>query len=306
MTGTKLEECRTQLHGDELQLSRILVPVDFSDRCIGAAGYAKLLAARFGSEIIVIHVVEPPQYPVGPEQLAQTLEGPMLRHRETLAEEHLHDFVKQEFVDIPTRLLVYRGDPAATIVQRAHAEQAGLIVMPTHGYGVLRRAFVGSVTMKVLRDAECPVFTGVHLDGTGSIAVPEFHSVLCAVDLGPQSLQVLRWAGQFASSFGVELTATHAALKVSHSAGYVNPEAETRVSKQAGERVEALLGEAGIAGQILIAMDNDSAHVVCTFADRLHSSLMVIGRGSPSGASSRPRRHAYEIIRHSACPVVSV
>jgi nucleotide-binding universal stress UspA family protein len=256
--------------------------------------------------VIVVHVVEPPQYPVGPEQLAEIAEDSTLRHREASAEEHLHDFVKQEFVDIPTRLLVYRGDPAATIVRIAHSEQVGLIVMPTHGYGVLRRALVGSVTMKVLRDADCPVFTGVHLNDTGTMAVPEFHSMLCAVDLGPQSLQILKWAGQFASSFNAGLTVMHAVPEVSHSGGYINPEVESRVSKQAVERVEALLTEAGITGQILIAMDNDPAHAVCGLADRLHSSLVAIGRGSPSGVTSRPRRHAYEIIRHSSCPVVSV
>jgi nucleotide-binding universal stress UspA family protein len=294
------------MQGEKLQLSRILVPIDFSDRCVGAAAYAKLVAARFGSEVVVIHVVEPPQYPVGPEQLAQVVEAPTLSHRETVAQERVQEFAKLEFADIPTRVVVNRGDPAGIIVQQARAEKAGLIVMPTHGYGALRRAFVGSVTLKVLQETECPVFTGAHLDGAESVALPEFHSVLCAVDLGRQSLEVLWWADQLASRFGVGLTVTHSAPELSHLGGYVNPEAEARASQQAGERVEALLEEAGVAAQVLIGMDNDAATAVCALAERLQSSLLVIGRGLPLGTPGRPRRHAYEIIRHSACLVVSV
>jgi nucleotide-binding universal stress UspA family protein len=35
--------------------------------------------------------------------------------------------------------------------------------LPTHGLGAFRRSLIGSITAKVLHDAECPVWTGVHL-----------------------------------------------------------------------------------------------------------------------------------------------
>jgi len=37
-------------------------------------------------------------------------------------------------------------------------------MMPTHGLGGFRRFLLGSVTAKVLHDADCPVWTGVHLE----------------------------------------------------------------------------------------------------------------------------------------------
>ena len=42
----------------QFQLRRILFPVDFSDRCRGAASYVEALVGRFDAEMIVLHVVE--------------------------------------------------------------------------------------------------------------------------------------------------------------------------------------------------------------------------------------------------------
>ncbi len=55
------------------------------------------------------------------------------------------------------------GDPAQVITAFAHTQGVDLIMMPTHGYGPFRRLLLGSVTAKVLHDAECPVWTAVHM-----------------------------------------------------------------------------------------------------------------------------------------------
>src|ERR1041385_2044354 len=39
-------------------LKKVLFPVDFSDRCRGAAAYVKALVGRFDAELILLHVVE--------------------------------------------------------------------------------------------------------------------------------------------------------------------------------------------------------------------------------------------------------
>ena len=46
-------------------LSRILVPVEFSPRCQGAVQYAEALAHQFHSEIVLLHVISPPTVMVG-------------------------------------------------------------------------------------------------------------------------------------------------------------------------------------------------------------------------------------------------
>ena len=52
-------------------VSRILVPVEFSPRCRGAAQYAEALASHFRCEIVLLHVVMPLAHVYGtPEALA--------------------------------------------------------------------------------------------------------------------------------------------------------------------------------------------------------------------------------------------
>lgn len=49
------------------------------------------------------------------------------------------------------------GPAAAKIVQTAEKEKVHMIVMGTHGHGVVGRALLGSVSQRVLSDAGVPV-----------------------------------------------------------------------------------------------------------------------------------------------------
>ena len=40
-------------------ISRILVPVDFSDRCLRMMPYVRAIAERYKAEVILLHVVNP-------------------------------------------------------------------------------------------------------------------------------------------------------------------------------------------------------------------------------------------------------
>jgi nucleotide-binding universal stress UspA family protein len=41
-----------------LTISRILVPVDFSDRCLGVMPYVRVFSERYGAEVILLHVLD--------------------------------------------------------------------------------------------------------------------------------------------------------------------------------------------------------------------------------------------------------
>jgi hypothetical protein len=47
-------------------------------------------------------------------------------------------------------------------VEFAANHHVDLVMMPTHGVGTFRSFLVGSVTAKVLHDANCPVWTAAH------------------------------------------------------------------------------------------------------------------------------------------------
>ena len=54
---------------------------------------------------------------------------------------------------------VCEGYPANTILEKADEFDCDLIVMGTHGKGLITHAFLGSVAEKVLRRSRRPVFT---------------------------------------------------------------------------------------------------------------------------------------------------
>src|SRR6266542_2950514 len=144
------------------KLSKILLPADFSDRSLGAARYAKALADRYHSEINLLHVLTPMHYEFGALEGCAML-GDIYTDRYLQAEENLNHFLEDELCGAQVRRVLLEGDAAQRIVEFAHDEEVSLIVMPTHGYGTFRRFILGSNTAKVLHDAECPVWTGVHM-----------------------------------------------------------------------------------------------------------------------------------------------
>ena len=55
------------------------------------------------------------------------------------------------------RVTTVVGAPAAEIVRAAQREKVHMIVMGTHGHGLLGRAVMGSVAQRVVTDSDVPV-----------------------------------------------------------------------------------------------------------------------------------------------------
>jgi len=287
-------------------LNRILLPVDFSERAAGAARYAKSLAAHFQSEVVLLHALPPPQQVFAPVEFGGAMLDDISRDLACKTAAELDRFAEAELPGLNVRRLVLEGDPASTIVNFAHEEKLDLIIMPTHGYGPFRRFILGSNTAKVLHDADCPVWTGVHLEAAPPASALPLHNVLCAVDLGPQSEKALAWAAFLQQEFAAELTLLHAATAVPDT----GDQAETAWRRQVREAVEEELqrlqqATSAKAARVVIE-PGDPAQAICAAAGKWKADVVVIGRGSAAGVFGRLRTNAYAIIRESPCPVVSV
>jgi nucleotide-binding universal stress UspA family protein len=306
-------------------LSKILVPVDFSERSLGAARYAKTLADRFHSELTLLHVLTPPHYEFGALEIGGSMLTEVYTNRAAQVDKELETFLAGALAGTEAKRVVLEGDPAREIVAYAHAENIGLIVMPTHGYGPFRRFLVGSVTAKVLHDADCPVWTGVHLEEAPQAPPMPFRHIVCAIDLGPQSCGALEWATAMQKEFGARLTVVHA-MACAPAVGQEDPCARDMelailgrpYPKVRPERARPLEMELvvrddlarlqerfGTEAELAIEV-GDPPKVVCEMAEKRHAGLLVIGRGSAAGVFGRLRTNSYAIIRQSPCPVVSV
>jgi len=289
-----------------IPLSKILLPVDFSERCLGAARYAAALASRSQAEIVLLHAVEPLRYDFGEMEFAGTVANDVTASRMAQARGQIETFLEAELAGARVSRVVVEGDPARRIAGYAHDQQVGLIAMPTHGYGPFRRFILGSVTAKVLHDADCPVLTGVHLEEAEAREAIVFRTILCAVDLGSQSRKTLCWAAQMAAEFGARLVLTHAVPSIEARPGdYFDPGLAEEISKGAREELAQLQQDLHTEAETLVE-GGDPPHAICRAAAERKADLLVIGRGSAAGMFGRLRTNAYAIIRQSPCPVVSV
>ena len=147
----------------------IMVPLDGSRASSQALRYAVGLAQRLGSEVIVVRAVSPtpltavadsPDGAVGLVTAEMTVQSARLRDERNLAQckRYLRSrlrALKQADVKASSRVAI--GQPAQAIIEAAHEAGADLIVMRSHGKGRFKRAILGSVTDKVVREARLPV-----------------------------------------------------------------------------------------------------------------------------------------------------
>ncbi|MEZ5351258.1 MAG: universal stress protein [Bryobacteraceae bacterium] len=288
-----------------LPIKHILLPVDLSERSAAAAEHAKLLATHYGARVSVVHVMPPLFAPVGSMEAGTIALTEMFESRKQEAQTQCASFSSQHLSGIKATDVLLVGDPAHQIVQYAHDEKTDVIVMPTHGYGPFRRFILGSVAAKVLHDADCPVWTGAHLEDPPPLD-DKFGTIVAAVDLGKMSERVLEWASQFAADHEAKLIVAHATPNLEGRTGeYFDPDWRTHLIRQARERIDALLSKAGVEAEVTVE-SGDPAHVVHRAAERAVANLVVIGRRAEAGIIGRLKADAYSIIRQSPCPVVSV
>ncbi|MGV3569375.1 MAG: universal stress protein [Ramlibacter sp.] len=67
----------------------------------------------------------------------------------------IEEFLQRHALRFTTRWVV--GQPAPEIVGAAEQQKAHMIMMGTHGHGLLGRAVMGSIAQKVLVDSPVPV-----------------------------------------------------------------------------------------------------------------------------------------------------
>jgi nucleotide-binding universal stress UspA family protein len=190
-------------------IRKVLFPVDFSERCAGAAHYVEAFARLFDTSIEMVHVLPPPHY----ESISLEVSGPALAEvlagRKEFAETQLASFLGAELKPFPVTRVLLEGDPATEVVRHSRDCHADLIALPTHGYGPFRRFILGSVAAKVLHDSDVPVLTGVHMEQAPPMEKIHFRRIVAAVDLGPGSEKVLCWAGGLARAMGADLVVVH-------------------------------------------------------------------------------------------------
>lgn len=139
---------------------RILVPTDGSDGTSKTLDHAVEMANRYGAYIHTMAVVDERQF--------EQLEGESKFETELTLEENCERAVgrvaeRAESEGIGVTTALRRGVPSQRIVEYAAENAIDVVVMGTHGRSDHERiATVGSVTQRVVENADVPVFV-VHI-----------------------------------------------------------------------------------------------------------------------------------------------
>jgi len=272
----------------------ILAPVDFSQLSQLALRYAAAFSRCSGAKLTVLHVSSfdvPPYFTKGQlEQIQEQLRASQGRARQDLA-----DFARAALeAELPEHdLLVIEGRPAEGILRAASRTGADLIAMGTHGRSGFNRLMLGSVTERVLREADVPVLT-VRRETPAPAEPLQIREILCPVNDTAIARKALAQAAQMARCFGATLTVLHvheakADDGIADLCAWVPPEqrAQCRIREleRSGEASREIIGQAADSGCDLLVIG--AQH-------RRFFDTTVVGSTS------------VRVVRHAPCPVLTV
>ncbi len=285
-------------------IQNILFPVDFSPSCVAMAPYVKTAATILGARVTLVYVFD--LYSRDAVQLYVRPLSEVAEEQQGLARDKLNSFLKSEFPLEEYPRILLSGDGARQIVHLARTNGFDLIIMPTHA-GFFRRTLLGSTTAKVLNEADCPVLTTQHAE-TISPGQLEHRELVCGIGLSPDSERVIRYASETAKAVRGNLTLVHV-IPASAPDPPLQLDLEEHLESAkrdgASRRIAELQGAAGSHAPVRILV-GAIKEMLTEEARRLRADVLVMGRGSQSGAIGRLRDLTYALVRGAPCPVLSV
>jgi len=150
-----------------MTINKILIALDYNPTAqkVAEKGYA--LGKAMGAEIYLLHVVAEPLYyssagysPIMGFSGFVDLDwsGNELSESLKRSSQDFLDQTKNHLYDQKIHTLIKGGDPADAIVASANELSVEFIVVGSHSRRWLEKIVLGSVTEKVLRHTEIPVF----------------------------------------------------------------------------------------------------------------------------------------------------
>jgi nucleotide-binding universal stress UspA family protein len=152
------------------EIKKILYVTDLSENARHAFGYAASIANRYGGQITILHVLEdlPPSAnlyvttALGKDrwqEIQKENEQEVLDILRTRLKKFCDD-MSNELPDCPfivDEIIVKQGNPVEEILSESKAPEYDMVIMGTHGHGILGSGLMGSTSRKVVRRSKKPV-----------------------------------------------------------------------------------------------------------------------------------------------------
>jgi len=153
-------------------VKKILYATDLSENARYAFGYAATMANLFGAHITMIHVIEE-FTPSAKGLLVNYLGEDGWNEIQARREKEFHELIRKRLTDfceemkeeldncpfLVERVITRQGKAAEEILKLAAEGDFDLVVLGTHGYGLLADTLMGSTSRRVVRRSLVPVLT---------------------------------------------------------------------------------------------------------------------------------------------------
>jgi nucleotide-binding universal stress UspA family protein len=195
---------------------KILLPLDGSSLAEVAVPYVGLLARRFGSEVILLHVCPPGLQPY--------------RHMRQIYLEHVADNLRGRIkrgnsrgkAKAMVRAKVLVGKPADVISDYVNRNQIPLVVQAAFGGSGRKTWLLGSVADKVVRAVDSPVLLVRTRNGDSLSEKPGIRRIFLPLDGSEVSKQSVPCAVELAQKFKASITLFGMAEKAAYFSDYIS------------------------------------------------------------------------------------
>lgn len=297
--------------------TRILLATDGSPEAGRAARIAVALSGKLGSELHVVYVGSMPSRYVPAE--SEILDYDFWKELRELSEREatgkLEELVRtlEEGGGKVEIAHVVVGRPDTEIVRLAEEIDADLVVVGSRGFGRLRRAVMGSVSLSVVRHAHCPVLV-VRSEGGDGGHLPR--RILLSLD-GSKEADAAAWiAVEISAATGSEIYLIRV-LETEPYPPYPEPvyradwEAELERAKRhvrafLDERARLMQTEGVKIADAHLALGDADKEIV-RLAEDMHADLIVVGsRGLGGVRRALMGSVSDSVMRHAHCSVLVV
>lgn len=177
-------------------VSKILIPVDFSETSSIAIKHGAYMAKLTGSSLHLLHVINA-------HYVSQDIFLPVVNIQDqdkiqSIATEKLNQLkadIKAEF-NIEASSIIKVGPPSNEISKVAKELNISLIVMGTHGYSPLEELVIGSTALKVITKSPCPTMAM-----SNAAKHKGYKKILIPIDTSGNSRQKVNYTLELAKKF---------------------------------------------------------------------------------------------------------
>jgi nucleotide-binding universal stress UspA family protein len=289
-----------ELHATGIGVRNVLIATDLSKQSCEIVRAGMDLRSAYGAHATVLYVLPRDEYVLAGYEVYSAALDAARRDLSELEQKLGNQYSCERGKDY--EVLMAEGDVAECVFECARRKDIDLIVLGTHGRSGLSKAFLGSVAERVFRHAEVPVLTigpyarGSFLSGPKRMLVP--------IDFTAATQHSAKYACALAREHQSELVLLHVVESVPKGAMADIECLKHTVEKNLSELISCEEKPQRVhcmthVGKVVPTLLNTAAEI--------DADLLVLGvHMYPKLLEHVRAQTAYELIRQSPCPVLTV